>query len=296
MCPVCFLLPWVSSPARLMSWTTAAALRGDHTLQGRGTQKGISKPGIPTKFLTWNCSLSKAGEKISVSSLKKKKNPTNRENCFAEESTGGRGENKPKKPSKQTPTQPKSFFIRKSWRSVFFSLTQQCGLGRFGKICKAGGGENEENKQHQWVPREYWAQYSKALPHLGSSRRMWCLWLWREESSPRVSDPGIPVCSPCSQGLFLLAPSKEGFPGVAQSVTFVCFLWSTLLNYFLSKRPRNLIGEMRSRVWSGRIIMKNCHFPDCSFVSSPAFWDKDTAAGLDSILKGHFGCLIIYEI
>lgn len=102
VCPVCFLLQWISSPARLISWTTAAALRGDHTLQSRGTQKGIPKPGIPTKFLAWNCSLSKAGEENSVSSLKKKKNPTNRENCSAEESTGGGEENKPKN---QTPIQ-----------------------------------------------------------------------------------------------------------------------------------------------------------------------------------------------
>lgn len=112
---------------------------------------------------------------------------------------------------------------------------------------------------------------TKSPPSFGFQQQKLLLVTRREESSPGVSDPGIPGCSSHSQALFLVAPFKEGFPGIAQSVTFVCFLWSALLNYFLSKRPRNLIGEMRRWVRSGRIIMKNCHFPGCSFVGPPAF-------------------------
>lgn len=156
------------------------------------------------------------------------------------------------------------------------------------KLCSAGAGESEENKQHQGVPREWDPKASPiwvpAVPcAVGESSQS--SWPWHPCVQPQFSGPFSDF-----------APFKEGLPGIAQSVTFVCFLWSALLNYFLSKRPRNLIGEMRRWVWSGRIIMKNCHFPGCSFVGPPAFWDKDTAAGLGSILKGRFGCLIIYEI
>lgn len=78
----------------------------------------------------------------------------------------------------------------------------------------------------------------KSPPSFGFQQQKLLLVTQREESSPGVSDPGIPGCSSHSQALFLVAPFKEGFPGIAQSVTFVCFLWSALLNYFLSKKAQ----------------------------------------------------------
>lgn len=36
----------------------------------------------------------------------------------------------------------------------------------------------------------------------------------------------------------MVAPFKKGFPGIAQSVTFVHFLRSALLNYFFIKKAQ----------------------------------------------------------
>lgn len=104
-----------------------------------------------------------------------------------------------------------------------------------------------------------------------------CLWPYGESLPMQCLTPtSLPihgfVIPVRFQALFMVASFKEGFPGIAQSVTFVHFLRSALLYYFfLSKRPRNLIGEMRRWARAGRIIKKNCHFPGCSFVGPPAF-------------------------
>lgn len=177
--------------------------------------------------------------------------------------------------------------------------------GQFWEACSAEGGERKENNQHQQVhsqwgfenpPSSGLYQQQEMLATMEGGELSHSVWPRHPlRCGRRGLRAGLACCSRL-QARFMVAPSEEGFPGIAQSVTFVRFLRSALLNYFLSKRPRNLIGEMRRWARPGRIIKKNCHFPGCSFVGPPAFWDKDTAAGLGSISKGWFGCLIIYEI
>lgn len=108
---------------------------------------------------------------------KKKKNYlTTRENCFAEESIGGR--KNPKNSSKQTPTQV--LFIRKSWRSFFFRLfweALQCRRGR------------------EWGKQATPESETPKPPSSGFQQLL--------VSSPRAPDPGIPGCSLSSQALFL---------------------------------------------------------------------------------------------
>ena len=187
---------------------------------------------------------------------------------------------------------------------MFFCLTPQWREGLFWEACSAEGREERKHAtptSAQSVSFKnppssgLWQQKEVVVTTEGGelSRSVWpqhplpCRW--------KGLRAGLLCCSR-AQALFVAAPFKEEFPGVAQSVTFVRFLRSALLNYFLSKRPRNLIGEMRRWARPGRIIKKNCHFPGCSFVGPPACWDKGTAAGLGSVSKGWFGCLIIYEI
>lgn len=193
--------------------------------------------------------------------------------------------------------QTKSTFIRSSSGAAFFCLTSQRRGGCFGKLAMQKGERGKKTSDvNKCTVREVttiiWAVAAADVGDREGTRSPHQTWPQHLLKGLRA---GRTCCSPL-HSLFMLAPFRQGFPGIAQSVTFVCFLRSALLNYFLSKRPRNLIGEMRRWARPGRIIKKNCHFPGWSFVGLPAFWDKDTAAGLGSVSKSWFGCLIIYEI
>lgn len=203
VCPVCSLLQWIGSPARLMSWTTAAVHRGDHTLQGRGTQKGIPKTGIPTKFVAWNCSPSKAGEKNSVSSLKKRKTQPTGKTVLLKKVLGGKNPNQIK-PSKQTPTQV--LLHKKELKINLLQPDSTVWSGPFWEDLQCRRGR-ERGKQA--TPISAWRVRHKNLPHLGFCSRM-CCWYEGKRVLPECLTLACLCAAPVLRPFFCLHLLRRG--------------------------------------------------------------------------------------
>lgn len=173
--------------------------------------------------------------------------------------------------NEQAPETNPLFLIKTLGSSVLLPDPAGESGGLYREARNAEGGERKGNKRHPPVhgqrgPKPLSPRVPAAADVSGQEGRR----AFPQHLTPAASVPL--AAAGCRTGVLLLAaPFKEGFPGIAQSVTSVCFLWSVLLNYFLSESPRNLIGQMRRWARSGRIIKKNCHFPGCSFVGPPAF-------------------------